>query len=189
MKTLMIRLAALVGLSILVGGSARALDFSMTDPTSVVGTIRSGEPSSIDDEVLYVNYLLSLGANTAATHDFGGALGSHDFQTSGTNYDGTVSAVGASQNGGLSGSGFTYILAKYDGPNGGDVVWFVGGAAFTLPGDSSGLWTNPDGQGYGISHWTGFGPGTSVADGGTTAALLGLGLVILSLIARRPKTA
>jgi hypothetical protein len=162
------------------------LDFNMDGSTGVVGTVRSGEPASIADEVMYVNWLLGLGANATDTHDFGGAVGSHDFQTSLVDYNGSVSAVGAmkDETGGTSGSGWTYVLAKYDGPNGGDVVWFVGGAAFTLPSDSSGLWTNNQDKGYGLSHWTGFGS-TSVPDTGMSAMLLALGLTAVAIAAFR----
>ena len=186
MKTIFTRIAALSALTLLVLLPARALDFNMDGSTGVVGTVRSGEPASVDDEVLYVNWLLGLGQNVSDTHDFGGVVGSHDFQTSMVDYNGTVSAADSmkDETGGTSGSGWTYVLAKYDGPNGGDVVWYVGGGAFTLPGDSTGLWMNNQGQGYGLSHWTGFGS-TSVPDSGMSAILLALGLTAVAIAAFR----
>lgn len=184
MKTLLSKLAALAGLLLVAGTPVRALDFNMDGSTGVVGTFRSGEPSSITDEVAYVNWLLGLGANVTDVHNFGNPQDPYTFQTSLVDFNGSVDLLGAAQSQTLGGSGFDYVLAKYDGPNGGDVLWYVGGAAFTLPGDSFGLWTNEAGQGYGLSHWTGFGS-TSVPDSGMTAILLGLGLLVVSLVTYR----
>ena len=78
----------------------------------------------------------------------------------------------------LGTGGFLYLLAKYDGPNGGDEVWNVQGL--------TGLMTIPltgFGQ-YGLSHFTLFGGGTQVPDGGTTAALLGAALAGMGFLRR-----
>jgi hypothetical protein len=77
------------------------------------------------------------------------------------------------------GSGlYSYLWAKYDGPNYGAEVWYVG--------DLSGVITIPAKAGkYGLSGWTLFGPGGGqVPDGGTTVMLLGAALGALG-IARR----
>ena len=73
---------------------------------------------------------------------------------------------------------YTYLLAKYDGPNYGTEVWYVG--------DLSGLITIPaTAGGYGLSGWMLFGPGVSgVPDGGTTAMLLGAALGALGMARR-----
>jgi hypothetical protein len=77
------------------------------------------------------------------------------------------------------GSGlYTYLFAKYDGPNYGSEVWYVG--------DLSGMITIPaTAGGYGLSGWTLFGPGVpGVPDGGITAMLLGTALGALGLARR-----
>jgi len=91
--------------------------------------------------------------------------------------DGLVNGVGTSVD--LGSGDFTYLLAKYDGPNYGSEVWYVG--------DLSGLLTIPAlGGGYGLSGWSLFSsiPGASVAEPGTLA-LFGLGLAGLGLVRRR----
>jgi hypothetical protein len=79
----------------------------------------------------------------------------------------------------LGTGGFTYLLAKYDGPHGVSEVWNVQGL--------TGIVEIPDslGIGLGLSHWTLFGPGTpGVPDGGTTAMLLGAALGSLGMARR-----
>src|SRR5207237_478008 len=50
---------------------------------------------------------------------------------------------------------YTYLFAKYDGPNYGSEVWYVG--------DLSGIITIPaTAGGYGLSGWQLFGPGVTV---------------------------
>jgi hypothetical protein len=73
---------------------------------------------------------------------------------------------------------YTYLFAKYDGPNYGSEVWYVG--------DLSGIITIPSkAGGYGLSGWTLFGPGgPGVPDGGTTAMLLGVALSVLGVVRR-----
>jgi hypothetical protein len=78
------------------------------------------------------------------------------------------------------GSGFLYLLAKYDGPNYGSVVWYVGGL--------TGLIDIPDKAGqYGISNTYLFNgvPSNGVPDGGTTLMLLGSALAGLGALRRR----
>jgi hypothetical protein len=73
---------------------------------------------------------------------------------------------------------YSYLWAKYDGPNDLSEVWFIG--------DLSGIITIPAfDNGYGLSGWTLFGPGTpGVPDGGTTAMLLGTALGALGMARR-----
>ena len=72
------------------------------------------------------------------------------------------------------GSGYLYLLAKYDGPNWGSEVWYVGNLSGTI--------TIPQfptlDQQWAVSHvylYNGSG-GSSVPDGGTTLMLLAAGL-------------
>ena len=178
------RAGVLAAAAMLMSTSAYAT-LSLNDP-GVVGSIRSGEPASIDDEVAYANNLLAMGANATASID------GHNYATSSTDYNATLSSVGASQNTtSTSGSGFAYVLAKYDGPNGGDILWYVGGGSFNLPADSSPLWTNRAGEGYGLSHWTGFGGAPPVPEPTTIIAsallLLPFGVSTIRAL-RRNKT-
>jgi hypothetical protein len=76
-----------------------------------------------------------------------------------------------------SGGVYLYLFAKYDGPNQGSVVWYVGNLSgtITIPAD----W-----NGYGLSGWTLFGSGASIPDGGTTVMLLGTALGALGMARR-----
>ncbi len=182
-------------LAVVTAMSPCANAITINDP-GVVGIVVSGEPASIANEVTFVNAMLALGANgtTSVT------IGAHtqNITASGTDYNGTVSEVGAFRLNAdisqgvpnpaftLNVSGYDYVYAKYDGPNGGAVVWYLGGADFTLPSTSANLWypnANRPQNGYGISHWTGF--GRNVPDAGTTLVLLGGSLIGLGALRRR----
>jgi hypothetical protein len=78
------------------------------------------------------------------------------------------------------GSGYLYLLGKYDGPNYGSEVWYVGGltGTITIPGTA--------GQ-YGLSHvylFNGSG-GVGLPDGGSTLAMLGIAMSGLGLLKRK----
>jgi hypothetical protein len=76
-----------------------------------------------------------------------------------------------------AGGTYLYLFAKYDGPNQGSVVWYVG--------DLNGLIDIPaDWNGYGLSGWTLFGSAGSVPDGGATAMLLGTAFGALGMARR-----
>jgi hypothetical protein len=142
-----------------------------------LGFVNFGIPSGDQDRTNYVNHLIgmALGSQddafgqhfTRSNNDFG-PLPTAVFALNGT---------GTSINLGAAGT-YTYLFAKYDGPNYGSEVWYVG--------DLSGIITIPaTAGGYGLSGWTLFGPGTpGVPDGGTTAMLLGAALSVLG-VARR----
>lgn len=178
----------ILGSVVALGLCTSAQAISLTDP-GVVGTVTDGAPSSIADEVIYANTLLGLAANVTTTID--GEL----YKTSSTDYVGSVSATGAVKKNttdagfSLTVSGFEYVLAKYDGLNGGSVLFYLGGGSMTLPGTSEPLWVNTAGNGYGISHWTGFGPSTppppSVPDAGSTLAMIGLAMTGLGVARRK----
>jgi hypothetical protein len=142
-----------------------------------LGFVEFGIPSGDQDRTNYVNHLIGMALGTTdqalgqtftrSNNDFG-PLPTAVFSHNGT---GTSVDLGA---GGL----YTYLFAKYDGPNYGSEVWYVG--------DLSGIITIPaTAGGYGLSGWTLFGPGVpGVPDGGTTAMLLGAALGVLG-VARR----
>jgi hypothetical protein len=142
-----------------------------------LGFVDFGIPSGDQDRENYVNHLIGMALGTTeqalgqtftrSNNDFG-SLPTAVFSHNGT---GTSVDLGA---GGL----YTYLFAKYDGPNYGSEVWYVG--------DLSGIITIPaTAGGYGLSGWTLFDPGTpSVPDGGTTAMLLGTALGSLGMARR-----
>lgn len=177
MKLSFAKLAGALALSGLLSISAHALTIG---DGHEIGYVQYGIPSGDADRTAYVNHLIDMALGSSDS-----ALGqtftrsSNDF---GTLPDAVFALNGTSTSINL-GSGYLYLFAKYDGPNWGSEVWYVG--------DLSGTITIPaTGGGYGLSGWTLFNPGgTSVPDGGTTALLLGLGLVGLSFIARRRTTA
>lgn len=163
---------------------AAALDLGFGDQYDL-GNVTPPEPAGPTDEEHYVNTLISHGAGTF-TDVYGGVTYTYDrlaascgtcpaavFNSkvdSPTITNGKVSID-------LGTGGFTYLLAKYDGPNGASEVWNIQGltGTITIPGFL--------GQ-YQISHYTLFGPGGAVPDGGTTAMLLGTAFGALG-IARR----
>jgi hypothetical protein len=142
-----------------------------------LGFVEFGIPSGDQDRTNYVNHLIGMALGTTevalgqtftrSMNDFG-PLPTAVFDHNGT---GTSIDLGA---GGL----YTYLFAKYDGPNYGSEVWYVG--------DLSGIITIPaTAGGYGLSGWTLFGPGgNGVPDGGTTVMLLGAALGALGMARR-----
>ena len=87
-------------------------------------------------------------------------------------------------------AGHAFALAKYGGgDNGGYVLFFLGGAAISLPTASNTLWGRAGTDQYGFSHYTTFAATTTfqVPDGGATLILLGVALGGLALVRRRFK--
>jgi hypothetical protein len=164
---------------------AAALDLGFGDQYDL-GSITPPEPANPTDEEHYVNTLINHGAG-AFTDVYGGVT---------YNYFRTMASCGTCPaavfnskvdnptitNGAvaidLGSGGFTYLLAKYDGPNGADEVWNIQGL--------TGIVKIPAFLGqYQISHYSLFGPGAGgVPDGGTTVMLLGMAFGALG-IARR----
>ncbi len=144
-----------------------------------LGFVDPGLPASDADRTLFVNSLIGLALN-GSTHVI---IGPHDNLATRSNNDfGPLPSAVFALNGGTTtidlGTGlYSYLLAKYDGPNYGSEVWYVG--------NLSGIITIPaTGGGYGLSGWTLFGPGAGVRDGGITVMLLGVAIGALG-IARR----
>lgn len=165
-------------------GPAYAL--TINDP-GVVGTVDAGtQNSSTDNEEDWSNYLLSLGTNTTSTFDADGNGTTEDYETGNNDYSGTVSGGTQIDDGSNDVSGYLWVLAKYDGQNAGYVLFYVPDllVANTIPLFSDSIWTNIKGEGYQLSHFTGFGS-TSVPDGGTTLGLLGLAMLGLGYLRKR----
>jgi hypothetical protein len=174
-------IALAVAAAVWVAQPIRASSLTIGDANEL-GFVEFAIPSGDQDREDYVNAMIALPLGgsvivtrsgidnivTRSNNDFG-ALPTAVFALDGT---GTSIDLGS----GL----YSYLLAKYDGPNYGAEVWFVG--------DLSGIVTIPAlGGKYGLSGWTLFGPGQTVPDGGTSVMLLGAGLSGLGLVRRLVK--
>jgi VPDSG-CTERM motif len=156
-------------------------DFALTfNDTHVLGTITPNNPSDPTNERSYVNFMISLALGGSGNV----VVGPHvNHITRSTNvFANLPQATGGAQGTGTSvdlGTGvYSYLLAKYDGRNDLTMVWYVG----NLSGSVMIPLLGP--RGHALSHWTLFGPGGAVPDGGATVMLLGAALGALG-IARR----
>jgi hypothetical protein len=156
--------------------------------TRDLGNVTPPEPAGPTDEEHYVNTLINHAAGTfidvygnpPVTYTYNrtsascGTCPAAVYNTSVTNPTITNGQVQIN----LGSGGFTYLLAKYDGPNGASEVWNIQGL--------TGLVRIPGFLGmYAISHYTLFGPGGAGApDGGTTVMLLGGALGALGMARR-----
>jgi hypothetical protein len=143
-----------------------------------LGFVEFGIPSGDADRLVYVNHLIGMALGTTDTAD------GQTYTRSNNDFGplapavltGHVNGTSTSINLGAGGT-YLYLFAKYDGPNYGSEVWYVG--------DLSGIITIPaTAGGYGLSGWTLFGSAGSVPDGGTTAMLLGTALGALGMVRR-----
>ena len=160
---------------------AQAVQVLGFDDANDLGYVNPGEPSSIALEQGYVNNLIGLAQNSGLTN-----IDGHDYFRKDTSCGTCPAATGGLKDDtgnnvvNLGTGGFTYLIAKYDGPNGGSEVWNVQGL--------TGIYTIPlfglAGQNFGLSHWTLFGTGSGVPDGGTTVMLLGAALGALGMARR-----
>ena len=140
-----------------------------------LGFVNFGIPSGDADRTIYVNHLIDQALGTTEAAD------GQTYTRSNNNFGPLADAVFDHNGTSLSidVTGFDYLFAKYDGPNYGSEVWYVG--------DLSGVITIPaKGGKYGLSGWTLFtGSGDSVPDAGATASLLGVALMGLALLRAR----
>jgi len=141
-----------------------------------------GIPSGDQDRTNYVNDLVYM-YNTSLTTwsnngqnyqiingapTFGALLPTAVF---GVNFDENHTSIN------LGTGSYSYLFAKYDGPNQGSVIWYVGNLSgtVTIPSD----W-----NGYGLSGSTLFTPGGQVPEGGATVLLFGAALGTLGMVRR-----
>jgi hypothetical protein len=144
-----------------------------------LGFVNFGIPSGDSDRLNYVNHLIAMALGSQDD-----ALGQH-FTRSNNAFSQLPQAVSAGHVNGTSttinlGAGglYTYLFAKYDGPNYGSEVWYVGDLSGTIEIPATA-------GGYGLSGWTLFGPSVpGVPDGGITAMLLGTAIGALGLARR-----
>jgi VPDSG-CTERM motif len=172
-------LGVLCAVALALGSTARATTLVIGD-SHELGFVEFGIPSGDSDRTDYVNAMISLplGGSTHVVRSGQDNLVTRSLNNFGSLPQPAVFGVNGTSTSIDIGSGiYSYLFAKYDGPNYGAEVWFIG--------DLSGTITIPaTGGKYGLSGWTLFGPGggSHVPDGGTTAALLGLGLSSLAAI-------
>jgi hypothetical protein len=167
--------ATFCAVTLAFSGNASALTIG---DAQELGFVNFGIPSGDEDRTLYVNHLIDMALGTSDSAD------GQNYFRSNNDFGPLPNAVFA-----LNGSGttidlgiglYTYLFAKYDGPNYGSEVWYVGNLSgiITIPGFA--------GQ-YGLSGWTLFGPGGApggVPEGGATAILLGAALGALGMARR-----
>jgi hypothetical protein len=180
--------AAAIAIALL---TAPAYALTINDP-GVVGAA-SGESGSGGAVALALgvsNKLLSMAAGTAdpAGCDLNGTV--ECYRTSTTEYTGSVSGGTEVVGGTTAGfASYEYVLAKYDGPQGGYVLFHIPtllAAGGTIPLIPASIWGNPNDTGFALSHYVGFGT-RSVPDGGATLSLLGLALAGIGAFRRYVK--
>ncbi|HET9360191.1 MAG TPA: VPDSG-CTERM sorting domain-containing protein [Vicinamibacterales bacterium] len=175
-------LLAVIAISFL---TVPAYALSLTDP-GVVGVANGavapqafGAPSTL---LAAAQHLLDMAANTAdPTGCTIAPQGTSCYRTGPTEYSADLSSLTSTKVENLTGvpqnvAGYEWVLAKYDGPNAGYVLFHVPTYGSTIPGLSAPIWTNTSGNGYGISGYMAWGSTTRVPDSGTTLSLLGLAL-------------
>lgn len=185
MKTNIIRLAGIFAVALLLSVSARAVTLTFGDAYSL-GSITPGNPDSDTAQLAVLNQLIDLaGGNDQVAGDYtydrtfnfqpGTALANATDVGAADRVDSPAITIDV-------GDGFLYIVAKYGNgipgvEKNGFYAWYVAG----LTGEI----TVPE---HALSHISAYNPGepgNNVPDGGTTAVLLGVGLVGLSFAARR----
>ncbi len=129
--------------------SANATALTLGD-SQELGFVNYGIPAGDEDRLHYINHLIAMSLGSADT-----ALG-QDFTRSNNDFgsltdaqrEGNVKGTSTSVDLG-SGGTFDYLLAKYDGPNFGTEVWYVGNLSgiITIPAGAGGT----SGSKYGLS--------------------------------------
>lgn len=153
----------------------------------VVGSIEGGEASAdVATVTPMAQFLLDMGMNQV----FPVAPASAVYKTNTVfDYSGTLTGGVRIDGGSNDVTGYDWVLAKYNGPNAGWVLFKLTGddawQGSTIPLKSDSLWTvpGPSGSGYDLSNFTGY--RTAVPEGGMTLILLGGALLGLETLRRR----
>jgi hypothetical protein len=173
-KWMTIATLSVAAVTVASAAGATTLTFGASDPY-FIGYIHTGEPSSEALEATYINHLIDVAAGGTATVD------GHTYYRDNSSFDCSAcpdalsaSANTSAENPGTTNvdvTGYTYLLAKYDGPNAGDLLWYVAGLTSVTFPDKWG----PADKSYGISHYALFnlsdgpteGPGDGPSEGPT----------------------
>ena len=153
-----------------------------------LGQVLFGIPSGDVARTTYVNHLIAMTPGTSGS--FSGQTFHRSLANPGPGFPNYPTAVFAKNGTGTSvdlgnGTLYSYLFAKYDGPNAASEVWYVGNLSGIITIPAAAFPKRPGGQPYGLSGWTLFGPGVpGVPDGGTTVMLLGGALGALGMARR-----
>ncbi len=171
--------------------TAPAYALSLTDPGVVGAAAGESTPSGAQfgdplEMLAVAQHLLNMGANETELTGCSLSGSTSCYKTGPVDYNATL--VGGTHVSNLGGAAqnvaaYEWVLAKYDGPNAGYVLFHIPTFGSTIPGLSNPLWTNPGGNGYGISSYMAWGS-TRAPDSGATLSLLGLALAGLGTFRR-----
>jgi hypothetical protein len=145
-----------------------------------LGSITDGIPPSPENEVEYINYLITLGPGQGDTQipaGTGEIYNREDSDLVGPFPTAIEDGAAKDESGGfqgIDGTGYTYILGKYDAEKAGTLVWVISGLADASDIDLPELY-----NGHELSHWSLYNgdSGTTVPDGGAAITLLGLAML------------
>jgi len=98
-------------------------------------------------------------------------------------YSGVLTGFFKMDDGSLEISGYDFAMAKYDGPNGGYILFALGGEAHTLPQYPANFWTLS--EQYALSHWTGFNASNNSVPEPGIVGLLAVGLIGMVAVRRK----
>jgi len=188
--TLKYTLLAVVGAIAALGLQAKANTILAVGDSQCLGYVNPGLNFGDGNIPGYVNIMIPLALGETHTEFYAGRNNTwvrsmNDFGAlspvvSGTPSKGNITSFNL-------GLGVDYLLAKYDGPNAGLEIWYVGNLSgiVEIPATASGgaFGQNPN-KSYGLSGTWLLNGGGNVPDGGTTALLLGVVLSGLGLIRR-----
>jgi hypothetical protein len=185
-KKLALLSAAVCAVMLAFSHNASALTFGDGND---LGQVLFGIPSGDADRLAYVNHLIDMAPGTSDS--FSGQVFNRSLANPGPGFPNYPNAVLAGHVNGTSTSidlgptagVYQYLFAKYDGPNAGSEVWYVGNLSGVITIPAFGL----AGQNYALSGWTlfrGEGSPPGVPDGGTTVMLLGAALGALGMARR-----
>lgn len=189
----------ILGLAVIAGllaGSANAIptltltvDPSLPPGTTahVLGAINPDHPANPASEVSAINDILNLALGGSGTSGGNTIYRSqNNFGTLPTATLTGTSGTGTSTT--FTDTGYEYLVAKYDGPNGVTEVWYLGniapGTQITIPSNAFGS----NNSQYGLSGWNFFNQTTntrSAPDGGSTVAMLGLAFAGATALRRK----
>ncbi|PYL04235.1 MAG: hypothetical protein DME32_02285 [Verrucomicrobia bacterium] len=164
---------------VLLGVTAKASTLNFGDSRDL-GEVLFGIPSGDQDRTDYVNHLVGMTPGTSDS--FSGQSFTRSLNSCGACTPVSVTDITNGTPGDvnvdLGSGGYLYLFAKYDGKNAGSEVWYVAGLTGVITVPAKGL---PDSDNkYGLSGWSLWKGNVNTPDGGTTAALLGLGLTGLA---------